>query len=113
MSNVCKAFEIEDFKEMLEHLEGLEIVERFGGRCNGHDLYMYDEGRRLLLRCPECDALVLHQVSIYHNYCSDPDDQYYDAYFSVGSREEAVELNEKYDGFQIYKEFKGPHYYRG
>ena len=113
MSNVCKAFEMKDFKETLNHLKGLKFVESFEAECNGHDLYMYDEGRRVLLRCPECDALVLHQISIYHNYCSDPDDQYYDAYFSVGSREEVIELNEKYDGFQIYEAFKGPSILRG
>lgn len=102
-----------DFKEVLKHLQGLEYVESFGKQCNGHDLYMYDEGARVLKRCPECDALILHQMSDYHNYCGNPDDQYYDAYFSVGSREEAIELNEKYDGYQIYKEFKGPHIFRG
>lgn len=92
----------------MEYLKGLEFIEQFGPQCNGKDMFVYDEGCRLLKRCPICDALVLDQLSIYHNYCADPDDEYYHAFFPVSSREEVLELNEKYDGMEILKEFKGP-----
>lgn len=95
MSNTCKAFEMADMKEQREHFSKLEVVERFENECNGKDLYKYDEGCRILKRCPACDALVLCQYSVLHYYPDD--DEYYTDYFSVGSREEAVELNEKYD----------------
>ena len=55
----------------------------------------YHEGCRILKGCPACDALVLCQYSASHYYSDN--DEYYTDYFSVGSREEAVELNEKYD----------------
>jgi len=103
MSNICKAFEMTDTKEQREHFSKLEVVERFGDECNGKDLYKHHEGCRILKRCPECDALVLCQYSVLHFY----EDEYYTDYFSVSSREEAVELNEKYDGYEIEKEFKG------
>ena len=105
MSNTCKAFEMADMKEQREHFSKLEVVERFENECNGKDLYKYDEGCRILKRCPACDALVLCQYSVLHYYPDD--DEYYTDYFSVGSREEAVEMNEKYDGYEIEKEFKG------
>lgn len=106
MGNVCKAFEIKDKNEQREHLKKLEIIENFGDTCNGHCLHTWDDGCRILKRCPECDALVLCQYSEYHDF-SDGNDSYYDDYFSVSSREEAVELNEKYNGFQIETEYKG------
>ncbi len=105
MSNVCKAFEMTNQSEQNEHLRELVVVERFGDECNGKDLYKHREGCRILKRCPVCEALVLCQYSVLHYYPDD--DEYYTDYFSVGSREEAVELNEKYDGYQIEKEFKG------
>ena len=105
MSNICKAFEMSDMNEQREHFSKLEIVERFGDECNGKDLYKHHEGCRTLKRCPSCDALVLCQYSVLHYYPAD--DEYYTDYFSVVSREEAVELNEKYDGYEIEKEYKG------
>ena len=104
MSNICKAFEMSDKNEKREHLRKLEIVENYGDMCNGHTLHTWDDGCRILKRCPECDALVLCQYSEFH---SGGHDDYYDDYFSVDSREEALALNEKYNGFQIEMEYKG------
>ena len=105
MPNVCKAFEMTDKDEQRKHLKKLEVVERYGDVCNGHCLHTWDDGYRILKRCPECDALVLYQYSEIHHICGD--DDYYRDYFSVASREEALELNEKYDGFQIEMDYKG------
>ena len=49
--------------------------------------------------------VVLCQYSEFHH--PNGDDVFYEDYFSVDSRDEAAELNEKYDGFQLEKEFKG------
>ena len=106
MGNVCKAFEMKDINEQREHLKKLEHVEHFGDEYNGHALHTWDDGCRVLKRCPECDALVLCQYSEYHDFSEGNDSLYIDS-FSVSSREEAVELNEKYDGFQIETEYKG------
>ena len=103
MDNVCKAFEMSDKDKQREHLRKLEIIEHFGDMCNGHCLHTWDDGCRILKRCPECDALVLCQYSEFHG----DNDSYYSDYFSVSSREEAIELNEKYSGFQIEMEYKG------
>ena len=106
MHNVCKAFEMTDKEEQRKHLDKLIVVERYGDECNGHELHTWDDGCRILKRCPECDALVLCQYSEEHHFGAAEDD-YYEDYFSVASREEALELNEKYDGFQIEMAFKG------
>ena len=106
MGNVCKAFEMKDINAQREHLSKLKHVENFGSEYNGKALHTWYDGCRILKRCPECDALVLCQYSEYRDY-SEGNDSYYKDYFSVGSREEAVELNEKYDGFQIETEYKG------
>ena len=97
---ICKAFLMEDEREQREHLRKIEKIEEFGDSCNGHDLYTWDDGHRYLCRCKECDALILVQFSEFHSR----DDRYYKDYFHVESREEAIEANEKYDGYQIERE---------
>lgn len=106
MGNICKAFEMTNKDEQREHLRKLVIVEHYGSECNGKSLHIWDDGCRILKRCPECDALVLCQYSEFHSFSGDGD-SYYDDYFSVDSREEAIELNEKYNGFQMELEYKG------
>lgn len=106
MGNICKAFEMTDQDEQREHLKKLEHVEDFGSEYNGMTLHTWDDGCRILKRCPECDALVLCQYSEYHDFYGG-NDSYYKDYFSVNSREEAIELNKKYSGFQIEMKYKG------
>jgi hypothetical protein len=106
MSNICKAFEMSDKDKQREHLRKLVLVENFGDECNGKALHTWDDGCRILKRCPECDALVLCQYSEFHDFTGGHD-KYYNDYFSVDSREEALALNEKYNGFQIEMEYKG------
>lgn len=105
---ICKAFAMTDRAEQRRHLHRLEKTEEFGDTCNGHDLYTWDDGHRYLCRCPECDALVLVQFSEFHS----SEDAYYKDYFPVASREEAVRLNERYDGFQIERLTDLPHVFR-
>ena len=84
-------------EEQYEHLRKLIKLEDFGDYCNGHYLHTWDDGHRYLCICPECDALVLVQFSEFHG-C---EDSYYKDFFSVSSREEAIFLNENYDGYEI------------
>jgi len=101
--NICKAFEMKDRNEQYNHLSHLIKLEDFGDYCNGHYLHTWDDGHRYLCKCPECNAFILVQFSEFHGY----DDAYYKDFFAVESRKEAVLLNEKYDGWQIEKDYKG------
>lgn len=105
---ICKAFFMEDEREQERHLHELERIEDFGDYCNGHYLHTWDDGHRYLCRCKECDALVLVQFSEFHAY----DDSYYKDYFHVNSREEAIEINQKYDGYQVERESNLKRIYR-
>lgn len=105
---ICKAFNMKDGLEQTEHLSKIETIEDFGDYCSGHYLHTWDDGHRYLCRCPECEALILVQFSEFHAY----DDAYYKDYFHVNSREEAIELNEKYDGYEIEKEYELKHIFR-
>ena len=105
---MCKAFTMQNKAAALEHLQNLEKIEEFGDYCNGHYLHTWDDGHRYLCKCAECDALVLVQFSEFHGR----DDSYYKDFFHVASRDEAIALNEKYDGWQIEKEYDGKRIYR-
>ena len=93
----CKGFEMEDAHQAREHMR-LEAVEHYGDMCNGHALYVCDEGKRYLARCANCGGLVLVQQSETHG-CDD--DDYYLDFFPVSSAEEARMLNQTYDGYDI------------
>lgn len=105
--NVCKAFDMDDENERYDHLRRTMMLEDFGDRCSGHFLHTWDDGHRYLCRCPECDALILVQVSELHSR----DDTYYKDFFAVSSRDEAIGLNERYDGWQIEREYTGKKIY--
>ena len=107
MRKPCRAFKMHDYRKRLKHLRHLEFIEDFGDYCNGHYLHTWDDGHRYLCRCKKCNALVLVQVSEFHGY----GDDYYKDYFPVASREEAIELNEKYDGWQIETVYQGKKIY--
>ena len=102
-NQICKAFKMTDRNEQFRHLSNAKKVEDFGDSCNGHSLHTWDDGHRILSKCPECNAYILIQVSEYHG----SDDSYYIDYFPVASREAALALNEQYDGWQIEREYPG------
>lgn len=108
--NTCKAFELPDRKEQSDHLRDLEFLEDFGDYCCGHYLHTWDDGHRFLCRCRCCNALILVQRSEFHGM---EEDVYYTDYFSVTSRQEAIWLNERFDGFRIEQEAHLKHIYRG
>lgn len=101
MGKSCEAFLMDDVQKAWEHMD-YEIVKDYGDRCNGHFLHTWDEGKRLLGKCKNCGGYVLVQRSEFHGM----DDDYYRDYFPVSSPEEAAELNRKYDGFAIEKQFE-------
>ncbi len=78
----------------------LELVEYYGSVCNGHSLYTWDEGDRTLYRCKKCGAYVLEQYSEIHM----PDKTYVD-YFPVRDERHAEEINEKYNGWSIERDY--------
>ena len=101
----CTAFQMKDSNEALNHIKNnWEVIEDYGDYKYDHSLHTFDSGKRVLGKCKECDQLILLQESEYHSF-SDKPDSYYDDYFPVSSKEEADELNKKYDGFKIETEF--------
>ena len=97
----CTAFDIEDAGEAWRHMKHYTIVQNFGDVYNGKNLFCFDEGGRYLARCKKCGGYILVQKSEFHG----EEDDYYADYFPVSGLEECVELNEKYDGFQIEESF--------
>lgn len=61
-----------------------------------------------MFRCTVCGGLVLKQFSEFHGYGYD---YYYTDYFPVDSEEEARQLNEKYDGYELEKTWTGKRVY--
>lgn len=107
MTRICIAFAMEEAKCAYKHIdENWETVTRYGDAAYGHELYVWDDGCRILGRCRECGAFILKQVSEYHGM---EDDDYYVDYFPVADPEEADRLNRQYDGFAIERAF--PHRY--
>ncbi len=78
----------------------LEPVKYYGSVCNGHSLYTWDEGDRTLYRCKKCGAYVLEQCSEIHM----PDKAYID-YFPVRDERHAEEINGKYNGWSIERDY--------
>ena len=103
----CRAFDLRDPVLQYRHLKNLVPVERYGSFCGENMLFTWDDGYRMLSRCPECDALVLIQHSEYHG----ANDSYYSDYFAVDSVEEAHMLNKKYNGWDIETKYKDERIY--
>lgn len=101
-SKPCLAFSLNDAKEAIEHMSGREVVKHYGSQCNGHALYTWDDGERILFRCKKCGGYILVQLSEFHGM---EDDEHYADYFPVSGSEEAEELNWKYNGFEIENAF--------
>ena len=78
----------------------LEFIRNYGSRCNGHSLHTWDEGDRSLFRCRKCGCYVMEQYSEIHM----PDRTYID-YIPVRDERHAEEVNDKYDGWSIEREY--------
>lgn len=101
----CIGFDLPTAEEAFAHFRGkLKVVHGYGDVCNNHALHTWDDGKRLLCRCTECRGWVLVQESDYHGLDGDV---YYADYFPVNSPSEAVELNEKYDGYSLEVKWQG------
>ncbi len=98
----CIAFEMEDLTDAMNHME-YEVVERYGDKCNGKFLHTWDDGERYLCKCKKCGGYILIQKSEFHSGVGD--DSYYTDFFPVNGSDEAKELNEMYNGFEIEQKF--------
>ena len=95
---------MEDAKGALEHIkDNSEKITKYSESSYNYPLYTWDDGYRMLLRCKECNSYILLQSSEFHSFYGE--DSYYKDYFPVSSIEEAEELNRKYSGSKIEKEF--------
>ncbi len=100
----CIAFDMEDASEAFRHFSGGELVRCYGNKAYGNSLYTWDAGERCLVKCKKCGGYILIQYSEFHAL-DHSDDKYYDDYFPVESEEEADELNRKYNGWEIERQF--------
>jgi hypothetical protein len=100
----CEGLFYADPAEAYRHIK-IEKVADYGRSLYGHALYTWDDGCRFLAKCGRCGGYILIQRSEYHSFSDDPD-SYYTDFFPVSSPEEADELNRKYSGFAIEREFK-------
>lgn len=58
----CIAFSLKDAKEAMQHMKEREVIERYGGQCNGHLLHTWDDGECILFKCKNCGGYILvHQ----------------------------------------------------
>lgn len=80
-----------------------KAVRKYGDYGFGHSFHIWDSGYRNLI-CAGNGELFLHQCSEYHGW---EDDDCYDDWFPVESEEQAEELNRRYDGFELEREFPG------
>lgn len=101
----CDGLLMEDPVEAYKHIR-INVVRDYGDYAYGHPLYVWDDGRRILGKCIHCGGYVLIQKSEFHSFTDAPDG-YYTDFFPVSSLAEADELNRKYDGFAIEREFQG------
>lgn len=102
----CIAFEMDDVKDAVEHMSWW-TVEEYGDSKYGHDLYVWDDGRRSLLKCRNCGGWCLYQHSTYRNDDDWGKDDHYEDFFPISGPWEADELNEKYNGYDIERAFSG------
>ena len=100
----CDGFNFVSASDAFRHMK-YEIIEDYGKFQYNHRLYVWDDGNRVLAKCKNCGGYILIQSSEYHSFTDAPDG-YYTDFFPVSSPEEADELNRKFDGFQIEREFK-------
>ena len=100
----CIAFDMEDPKEALNHIKNnWSVITKYDNKDYEHNLYTWDDGYRVLGECKECNKYILLQCSEFHSF--EDSDSLYKDYFPVSSPEEAEELNKKYNGYDIEKEF--------
>ena len=78
----------------------LIFVKNYGDEGYGHTYYTWDDGFRELYRCRKCGAYVLKQYSEIHM----PDATYID-YFPVEDEADAEEVNRKYNGWTIERDY--------
>lgn len=93
----CHIYEIADAKEAYGSFRG-ELIKEYGDAVtldDGtvlHDNYMWDDGRRSLVRCKKCGGLLIMQSSEFHSFTDSPDG-YYQDWIPVASEKEADLLN--------------------
>ena len=101
----CHIYEIADAKEVYDSFRG-ELVKEYGDNVtldDGtvlHENYMWDDGRRSLVRCKECGGLVIVQSSEYHSFLDSPDGYYRD-WIPAASEEEADLLSILFDATEL------------
>ncbi len=65
-----------------------------------HWNYVWDDGKRFLIRCKACGGLLLIQCSEFHSFTDDPDG-YYEDWIPVSSVEESDLLNILYGPWEL------------
>ena len=101
----CVGFFLVNPLAAYEHMtRSINRLADYGSFQYGHSLHTWDDGERFLAKCGRCGGYILIQSSEFHSF-TDSDDSFFTDFFPVSSPEEAEELNRRYDGFQIERDF--------
>jgi len=71
-----------------------------------HSTFAWDTGGRKIIRCKKCSAIFLYQWSEFHDSFGDQD-SFYEDYFFVDDVNEAINLNNTYNGFKLETKHTG------
>ena len=105
--NTCCIFDCSSVDEAAKKIEKqLKIVENYGSSHTRTDgsvnmLHDFNSGDRKLMQCKNCGALFLRQYSFTPCYYDDGYPMVTIVYCSINSREEALEINDKYSGIDF------------
>ena len=99
----CIGFDLEDPSEAFYRHMDPETVVEYGDVYELKQLHVWHDGGRQLLRCRKCGGYILCQYSEYHGM--EEGDDYSREFFPVSGPEEAREINEKLDGYEIISRF--------
>ena len=92
----CCLFSYDTVDEAVKNM-GFEEIENYGGSGEG---YSWNDGRRALIRCGKCGALFLRQDQEFLSMSYADDSIRYVYLFPFATRQEAMEYNAKYKGFE-------------
>lgn len=101
----CCIFSCDTPAKAINHFE-YEVLQDLGSKVYNddgsvrHSTFVWDTGGRKIIRCKKCNAIFLYQWSEFHDSFGDQD-SFYEDYFFVDDVNEAINLNNTYNGFEL------------
>lgn len=107
----CCIFSYDKPSKAIHHLE-YDVIRDLGNRVykdDGsikHSTHVWDSGGRKIIRCKKCNAIFLYQWSEFHDSIG-IQDSFYENYYLVDDVNEAIDLNNKYNGLELETKHTG------